>query len=65
MTTSAERQKRFRQSMQEQGLVQVNVWVPALRAADFVISAQMIRDNPNLALGPMRDDASGQLVKRR
>lgn len=65
MASSAERQKRFRKSMEQKGFVQVAVWVPLRAAADFYASARMCLDNPDLTLGPMRNDATGQLVKRR
>lgn len=53
----------FKERMQAQGLRQVNVWVPADKAANIQILAEMLRDNEALDVGPLRDTLSGKLVR--
>lgn len=65
MSTSAERQKRWRERMGKTGMVQLNLWLPARVYADFVQAAELCRSNPDLGLGPMRNEATGKLVKRK
>lgn len=65
MATSAERQRRFKTSMREQGLEQVTGWVPAEYVADLQILMQRLRDNRELGPGPLRNIVTGKIVRAR
>lgn len=59
--TSAQRQRQFKARQEELGLVQCNVWVPAHTFADVQTLAQLLRDNPDLTVGPLRNQRTGKL----
>lgn len=60
--TNAERQRAFKVRMTAQGLVQVNVWVPAGAVADIQRAAELIRANPQLNVARLADTITGKLV---
>ena len=60
--TSAERQRRFRARMAEDGCVQCVVWVPAHAVADFQRAAELVRGNPDLTVARLASQATGKLV---
>lgn len=60
--TSAERQRRFKARMAEDGCIQVNVWVPASAAADIQRAAELIRANPDLTVARLVSAATGKLI---
>lgn len=64
MSSSATRQRAYRERMKEQGFVQITIWVPAHVAADMVVIANQLSGNGSLELGPLRDTLTGKLVKR-
>ncbi len=59
--TNAERQKRHRAKLQETGLVQVNLWVPAGAVADLQRAADLIRANPDLSVARLVNRVTGKL----
>jgi hypothetical protein len=62
---NATRQQRFRAKAIEQGWVQCNVWVPDGAMPDLQLQAQILRDHPHLAVGPLRDPQTGKFVALR
>jgi hypothetical protein len=58
-----ERAAAFKRRMEEQGLKQANVWVPADKVAQLQILAEMLRTNDRLEIGPLRDTVTGRLVR--
>lgn len=63
--TNAERQARFRAKKLDQGFKTVSVLVPLDRFADFGVALQMLRDNPDLEIGTLRNTKTGKLVSIR
>ena len=63
--SSKDRAKAFKQRQRDAGLEQCNVWVPAGMVADIQIVAALMRENPNLELGTLRDVITGRLVSVR
>lgn len=62
MATAAERQKAFRESQKQKGLVPVTVYVPVSEMGDIQIVARMLCENRDLVMGPCRDVKTGRLV---
>lgn len=60
--SSAERQRRFKAKMAEQGFVQVNVWVPMAAAADIQRAAELMRAGPHLTVARLMDVKTGRLT---
>ena len=60
-----ERQSAYRERMQEQGLVQVSGWVHRDQAAAVVDYLRLLKDNPGLKPGPLRNPVTGKLVSAR
>lgn len=65
MSTSAERQRKFRERKRELGLAPVTVLVPAELVADIQEAARQLCASRGLELGPLRESATGKLVKRK
>jgi hypothetical protein len=63
MSSNAARQAAFRKRMQENGFVQVAVWVPAAQAASVTLAAKTLCENEALELGPMRNTTTGKVHK--
>lgn len=63
--TGAERQRKFKQSMSEKGMVQVSVWVHESQAADLKIAANIMASDPDLTPATLRNVATGRYTKAR
>lgn len=63
MTTSAERQRAYRQRQAAKGLVPVNGLVPSHLEAQVLDLLRVLRDNPHLELASLRDSVSGKYVR--
>jgi hypothetical protein len=59
--TNTERQAKHRAARDAAGLVQCNVWLPAGAVAEFKVAAELIRDNPHLAVARLVDTRTGKL----
>jgi predicted SnoaL-like aldol condensation-catalyzing enzyme len=62
---NAARQAKFRAKARGNGFVQCNLLVPEGALADLQLLAELLRSNPNLTVGPARDQISGKLVALR
>ena len=62
---SRNRQAAFRERMVKAGLVQVSAWVHSHQEADVLNYLRHLRENPGLSPGPLRDPATGRLVRAR
>ncbi|UIB81394.1 hypothetical protein [Flyfo microvirus Tbat2_93] len=62
--TNAERQRKFREAMKEQGLVQVTVWVHDHQAADVKIAAQALALDNDLEIGTLRNVQTGRYRRK-
>lgn len=60
--TNSQRQAALRERRKAEGLVQVNVWLPAEAAAELAIAAELIRQNPNLRVARLVDVTTGKLA---
>ena len=60
-----ERQSAYRGRMQQAGLVQVSAWVHRDQAAAVVDYLRLLKDNPGLEPGPLRNPVTGKLVSAR
>lgn len=65
MATNAERQAAFRLRMSEAGFVQANVWVMPHQLSDIREMAELLRTSTDYEVGPIRDTATGKLVRWR
>lgn len=65
MSTSAQRQARYRARRQAAGLVHVTILVPSEAGPELQLSAEAMRQCPHLLPGPLRDPNSGKLVSAR
>jgi hypothetical protein len=64
MATATERMRRWRErNRTERGLKTVTVEVPHHLEPELRLIAQALRSNPGLTFGPLKDSASGRLVK--
>lgn len=64
MSTSAERQRKFRARVYaESGLRQVTLLVPEEHMAALKMVGQMLCEDRNLEPGPLRNVKTGRLVK--
>lgn len=63
MSTSAERQRSFKKRMAAGGFVQVSGWVRSHQAADIKTLLARLSADPDLTVGPVRNEASGRLEK--
>ena len=59
--TATERQRLLKARRIEAGMVQLNMWVPASAVADFQRAAELIRDDPALAVARLVDTRTGKL----
>lgn len=58
--TAKERQRKFRENLAQNGLTTVTAIVPEHLMAEVQILCRMLRENPSLELGPVRDSATGK-----
>lgn len=62
--TNNERQRKFVQSQQANGLVKLVLWVPAEQAPDIQIVCHRLRCDRDLELGPLRNFVSGKMERK-
>lgn len=65
MATAAERQKAFRKSMKEKGLIPVTGYVPAHLAGEIMAMMRQLAEHKHLEPALLRDTVTGKLVKMR
>jgi hypothetical protein len=58
---NAERARRYKASLAERGLIQVNVWLPAAVASDFKRAAELVANDPHLTVARLMDRRTGRL----
>ena len=58
------RQAQYKARMYADGFVQVTGWVNSHQAADAILYLKLLRINPSLVPGPLRNPESGKLVSR-
>lgn len=63
--TNAERQAKANRKRKASGLGKAQGWVHSHQVADIQMIMRMLRENPGLELGPLRDTRTGKLVKWR
>lgn len=63
MATAAERQKKFRASMKDRGLVPVTGFVPERSAGDVQRILRLLCENPDFEIPVLRDPKTGRFVK--
>lgn len=63
--TSAERQKKFRELKEAQGLKPLTIFLPPEAFADFQLAAQLINADRALELRNLRDTRSGRIRSLR
>lgn len=56
------RQAQYRARMQADGFVQVTGWVHKSQESEAMIYLKLLRINPSLQPGPLRNPATGRLV---
>lgn len=59
--TAAQRQARARAKREANGLVQVNLWIPAHAVADFQRAAELIKLDQKLTVARLVDRDTGKL----
>lgn len=59
--SNAERQAALKARRAKQGLVQLNLWVPASAVSELKRAAEMICADPNLAVARLVDTRTGKL----
>jgi hypothetical protein len=59
--TNVARQRRKRAKLAARGWKQCNIWVPSIVHAEFHLMAELIRENPRLVPGALRDTCPGNL----
>ena len=61
--TSGERARRFKARQAQEGLAQLNVWVPRIHHADLRRLVEMLRENPDVRVVSvtMQDLATGRM----
>lgn len=62
---SRNRQAAFRERMVKAGMVQVTGWVHSHQAADATQMLRRLKEDPELSPGPLRNPATGRLVRAR
>ena len=58
------RQAQYKARMYADGYVQVTGWVNSHQSADAIEYLKLLRINPSLVPGPLRNPESGKLVSR-
>lgn len=61
--SNARRQTEFRERMEAEGFVQVTGWVRRDNAAAVASLIRLLREDPDLEPGPMRNTRTGRLRK--
>ena len=59
--SGAERARAHKARMVEQGLTQINVWVPMAAAPEIMRAAELLRDNPDLRIARLVSTKTGKL----
>lgn len=63
--SNAARQRAFKTRFADAGFIRVEMWVPAHCIPDLDEQARLLRSNPALIPGPVRDTKSGKLISLR
>ena len=61
--SNQQRQAAFKRRMRDVGLVQVSGWLHPHQRADLNLLFRRLQSNPNLTVGPVRNEATGRLEK--
>ena len=63
--SNADKQKAFRERMNDEGFVQCNVYVPSHALADFKLAAELAREDSALTVGQMKNVRTGRFQSLR